>query len=161
MTCTEILASEQWPEQVCKKFSPHWQDLQQELFLLLATDLNAKAEKALAAGYFEFFYIRCARNLSGSGGRIGRINQGGEALEEYEDEEQDIELRQWFEEDTEQRLQAIQRVQARQSWYERKLCELYLSGMSGRKIHRFTKISKNEVSRVIREFRAQCVAEYL
>ncbi len=159
MTVVEILASEAWPEQVCRKFSPHWQDLRQELFLLMATDLNAKAERALAAGYFEFFYIRCAINLSKPKGTIGRMNLSGEELADYEQDEPDNELREWIEADIEHRLQAVQRVQARQSWYEAKLCELYLSGWSGIKIHQRTHIAKNEVYRVLRQFRSDCWAE--
>jgi hypothetical protein len=45
-TPIEILASETWPEMVCKKYSPaHWKDLQQELFLLIATELSDKAAR--------------------------------------------------------------------------------------------------------------------
>jgi transposase-like protein len=35
------------------------------------------------------------------------------------------------------------------------------SGMSMRKIHRLTGIALNEVSRVINDFRAKCMEEYL
>lgn len=161
-SAVDILATEKWPEMVCKKFSPlHWKDLQQELFLLIATDLQEKAAKALTGGYFEFFYIRCASNLSASGGRIGKINQGGEPIEDFDFEEAEDEHRERQEADIQERLDAIAKVQAGQPWYESKLCEMYLSGMSRRKIHRLTKISLNEVSRVIREFKQQVYGEYL
>lgn len=159
----EIMSTEPWCELVCKKISPlHWEDLRQELFLLIATDLTEKAQKALDNGYFEFFYIRCASNLAGSGGRIGKMNQGGEEIDLYDflDEETDYEQRSRKEADVQEKLDAIYKVQSEQEWYENKLGEMYLSGMSRRKINRVTKISLAEVSRVINQFRRQCWDEY-
>jgi len=161
-TPTEILASEAWPEMVCKKYSPaHWKDLQQELFLMIATELSEKAGRALQAGYFEFFYIRCAANLAAPGGRIGKINIGTDSLDEWDIAEEDDEWRERKEADVQEKLDAIAAVERSEGWYENKMMELYLSGMSRRKIHRLTGIALNEVSRVIREFKAKCRAEYL
>ena len=161
-TPMEVMAAAPWCEMVCKKYSPlHWKDLRQELFLLIATDLAEKAQKALDNGYFEFFYIRCAANLSGSGGRIGRINIGGEDIADWElVSELPDERRQAIEADVQEKLDAIALVQSEQDWYESKLVEMYLDGWSARKIHRTTKIALNEVCRVINTFKRRCHEEY-
>lgn len=158
----QILCSEQWPEQVCRKFAPNdWKDLQQELFLLLMTDLKDKAEAAQQAGYFEFFYIRCASNLTKPRGKVTRYNEGGMdvyALPLAEDEEDEFLPR--IEADELEKLAAIDEVKKGLQWYERTLVDMYLSGMSGITIHKKTTIPKNEIYRVIRQFRRQCWEAY-
>ena len=161
-TATEILATESWPKEVCRKYSPHaWQDLQQELFLLIATDAADKAAKALEAGYFEFFYIRCAANLSRPQGKVARMAEGWEDISplQISDEPEDEE-RERLEFDQAEKLAAIEQAKVGMEWYESKLVELYLSGMSRRKIHIMTRIPKNEVGRVIREFKQKCFELY-
>jgi DNA-directed RNA polymerase specialized sigma24 family protein len=161
-TPIEILASETWPAMVCKKYSPaHWKDLQQELFLLIATELSEKAARAHEAGYFEFFYIRCAANLCKPNGTLGSLNIGTDSIEGWDVAEEEDEWRERKEADVQEKLDAIAAVQSREPWYESKMMELYLSGMSMRKIHRLTGIALNEVSRVINDFRAKCREEYL
>ena len=45
-------------------------------------------------------------------------------------------------------------------WYDRKIFELWSQGFSARKIHRETKISVNEVLRVIKKVKQQILDNY-
>lgn len=158
-TLSQELAGATWVESVCKTFAPTaWQDLRQELFLLCCDERITQAQAALDSGYLEYFYIRCAANLTRQRGRMNlhstRIPTEGlaECHESIPDNAPELH------EGEDATLQSVGAVYAGLDWYERKLIDLFLSGWSVRKISRQTGITDKEIRRVVRLFRVRVLA---
>jgi hypothetical protein len=155
----EVLSAAPWVESVCKTFAPNaWEDLRQELFILCAVERREQAQAALDSGYLEYFYIRCAANLTRQRGRmkIHSTRLPTEGLNEYHESIPDNAPELYEGEDA--TLQSVGSVYAGLDWYERKLIDLLLSGWSVRKISRQTGITDKEIRRVVRLFRGRVLA---
>jgi hypothetical protein len=154
------LAEAKWTEPICKAFAPHaWQDLRQELFLLIADNeaTQAKAQRSYEAGCLEYFYIKCAKNLTGKGGKVTRYFHplNNKALDVYQldtpcEESEPIP-------DEVPKLEAISIAYEQLGWYEAGLVQLHYGGMSIREIYRRTRITDKEVQRVIRLFKQHVI----
>jgi DNA-directed RNA polymerase specialized sigma24 family protein len=133
---------------VCRTFSPHWEDLRQELFLLLVTKLHDKAVKAMEGENLEYYYIRCAANLTRPLGKVTRL------LTVYDSpdvEELDLPDEETTQTDDCDKLAAISEALMGAAWYESSLFQMYADGLSAWEIHRQTRIPIHSVRAVIND----------
>jgi hypothetical protein len=142
---SKALAQAPYADSVCQTFAPgYWEDLRQEVFLLLCTELEDRAVKAMEGGYLEYFYIRCAANLAKPGGQVARMLTNSEPLP---DDFQPVAAPELA--DNTEQLAALSEALIGCQWYESSLFQMYAEGVSAWEIHRRTRIPIHAVRGVI------------
>lgn len=155
------LTDESWFLEACYKIAPNKdtaEELYQYAFLAILEKPNKQIEEIYEGGYIRFYVVRLLYNaIHGKCSPFAkhRIQESDEVEDRFSDEESIP-----YKEAQEIKYEAIERTLPKLHWYERKIFEIWMEGNSARAIHRQTKISINEILRVIKKVKQQIRDEY-
>jgi DNA-directed RNA polymerase specialized sigma24 family protein len=157
----EQLSKEQWFKDACRKIAPSKdvaEELYQYAFLVLLEKPNKQIEEIYEGGYLKFYCIRILSNAIH--GKFSPFSKN--RIYEHEEVADTIAVDESInqKEIEETYFQAIESTLSTLYWYDRKIFELWSNGYSARKIHRETKISVNEVLKVLKKVKQQIIDNY-
>jgi DNA-directed RNA polymerase specialized sigma24 family protein len=157
----EHLTTESWFKEACYKIAPNkdvGDELYQYAFLKLLEKPSKQIEEIYEGGYIRFYVVRLLYNaIHGKcspfdKNRLWNYEEVCD-IQEDEDHSEIILLR-------EKKYNSIEKVVAQLYWYDREIFTMWQNGNSARAIHRQTKISINEVLRVIKKVKQLINDEY-